>query len=140
MCDFCSNPSELAKCRCNHTYCSDCATVNCADDEVFTTCTFCPRCMPLLKSTQAIVTGAPPPAPQPKPVETPKEFICPITLEIMGDPVVLADGFSYERQAITEWMSSNRISPMTGTVVEKTIIANTILRTLINDWRAANGV
>jgi hypothetical protein len=96
--------------------------------------------MPLLKSTQAIVTGAPPPPPQPKPVETPKEFICPITLEIMGDPVVLADGFSYERQAITEWMSSNRISPMTGTVVEKTIIANTILRTLINDWRAANGV
>jgi hypothetical protein len=37
-------------------------------------------------------------------------------------------------------MSSNRISPMTGTVVEKTIIANTILRTLINDWRATNGV
>jgi hypothetical protein len=139
MCDFCANPSptDLAECICSHTYCSDCATVNCADDMVFTTCTFCPGCMPLLKSI-GIVPAAPPP--QPKPAEPPKEFMCPITLEIMGDPVVLADGFSYERQAITEWMSSNRISPMTGTVVEKTIIANTILRTLINDWRATNGV
>lgn len=30
-------------------------------------------------------------------VDYPKEFICPITQEVMTDPVVASDGFSYER-------------------------------------------
>jgi hypothetical protein len=41
-------------------------------------------------------------------------FKCPILMEIMKDPVIAADGFSYERAAITKWLSTNKNSPMTG--------------------------
>ena len=42
------------------------------------------------------------------------EFLCPITFEIMQDPVVAADGHSYERSAITKWMQTKDNSPRTG--------------------------
>jgi hypothetical protein len=32
------------------------------------------------------------------------EIICPITLKIMTDPVIAADGHTYERSAISEWI------------------------------------
>lgn len=35
--------------------------------------------------------------------DPPKEFICPITLSVMDSPVIAADGFSYEQEAITKW-------------------------------------
>ena len=34
----------------------------------------------------------------------PDEYTCPITSEIMTDPVSTEDGFTYERAAITEWL------------------------------------
>ena len=33
----------------------------------------------------------------------PREFECSITLEVMVDPVVAADGYTYEREAIEKW-------------------------------------
>ena len=39
--------------------------------------------------------------------DTPKDYLCPITLEIMIVPVVAADGHSYEREAIREWLVDN---------------------------------
>lgn len=42
--------------------------------------------------------GLPPPAP--------KELICPITQELMVDPVFAEDGFSYERIAMERWFST----------------------------------
>mmetsp|Transcript_15927 Transcript_15927/g.40430 ORF Transcript_15927/g.40430 Transcript_15927/m.40430 type:complete len:268 (-) Transcript_15927:332-1135(-) len=45
-------------------------------------------------------------------IELPTEFICPITQAKMRDPVVAADGISYERDAIVEWLRSCRTSPM----------------------------
>ena len=38
---------------------------------------------------------------------------CPITGNIMSDPVVAADGHTYERKAITEWIREHGISPKT---------------------------
>ncbi|XP_070502999.1 WD repeat, SAM and U-box domain-containing protein 1-like [Chironomus tepperi] len=47
--------------------------------------------------------------------DVPMDFVCPITSEIMTDPVILEDGFSYERQAILTWFSKDkRTSPMTN--------------------------
>lgn len=44
----------------------------------------------------------------------PAEFCCPITTDIMHDPVVAEDGFTYERSAIERWMvQGNMTSPMT---------------------------
>ena len=43
----------------------------------------------------------------------PDEFRCPITQEIMADPVLAMDGNTYERSAITEWLKKNPTSPIT---------------------------
>ena len=49
---------------------------------------------------------------------TPNEFICPITCDIMLDPVVASDGHSYERDAIQTVMGSgNGLSPLTREVL-----------------------
>ena len=46
--------------------------------------------------------------------EVPDDYICPITAEIMTDPVSTADGFTYEREAISEWLRTKDTSPRTG--------------------------
>jgi len=38
---------------------------------------------------------------------------CPITGEIFEDPVVGDDGHTYERKAITDWLTKNQTSPIT---------------------------
>ncbi|XP_034051340.1 WD repeat, SAM and U-box domain-containing protein 1 [Thalassophryne amazonica] len=45
----------------------------------------------------------------------PDEFLCPITRELMKEPVIAADGYSYEKDAIESWIKTkNRSSPMTN--------------------------
>ncbi|KAL3278537.1 hypothetical protein HHI36_024256 [Cryptolaemus montrouzieri] len=47
--------------------------------------------------------------------DIPFDFLCPITHEIMLEPVICSDGFTYERRAITEWfMAGKYTSPMTN--------------------------
>jgi len=43
----------------------------------------------------------------------PEDFICPITQDLMGDPVIAEDGHTYERKNITEWLAKNGTSPIT---------------------------
>ncbi len=44
------------------------------------------------------------------------EFLCPITQEVMVEPVTCADGHSYERQAIEQWLrqQTDREMPLTS--------------------------
>ena len=45
----------------------------------------------------------------------PPDFICPITQEVMRDPVIALDGHSYERNAIERWFGTGRLtSPLTN--------------------------
>lgn len=38
-------------------------------------------------------------------MEIPNEFMCPISMQIMYDPVLCAgDGFAYERKCIEKWL------------------------------------
>jgi len=65
-------------------------------------------------------------------VELLNEYKCPITAEIMTDPVCTADGFTYERTAITEWLRSNDTSPSTGAKLTcKRLIPNITVRCLL---------
>lgn len=55
--------------------------------------------------------------------QVPEDFMCPITHEIMTDPVLCEDGFSYERTAILEWFSKDKMtSPMTNSVLTSTTV------------------
>ena len=70
-----------------------------------------------------------------KAAEVPDDYICPITTEIMTDPVITADGFTYERAAITEWLRTKDTSPKTGAKLEsKALIPIHSLRNMIRSF------
>jgi hypothetical protein len=122
-CDFCIKPfNDLNKCKLSHSFCDECALVTDAQGSDFSICSFCPKCSEV-KPIKA------------KKQNPPNEFFCPITHEMMVDPVVLTDGFSYEREAIVDWMKLSAISPMTGATVVNSIVANTVLNIMINEWK-----
>ena len=43
----------------------------------------------------------------------PEKYLCPITHEIMKDPVVCADGYTYSKAALVEHLASSETSPIT---------------------------
>uniref|UniRef100_A0A6B2KZ06 RING-type E3 ubiquitin transferase n=1 Tax=Arcella intermedia TaxID=1963864 RepID=A0A6B2KZ06_9EUKA len=54
--------------------------------------------------------------------DIPDEFICPITQEVMKDPVIAEDGHTYERANLMRWLQNNDTSPMTRGKINKDII------------------
>jgi len=46
------------------------------------------------------------------------EFLCPITYDLLTDPVIAADGNTYERAAIEKWLSKTQTSPLNGEALE----------------------
>ncbi|XP_025260405.1 WD repeat, SAM and U-box domain-containing protein 1 isoform X4 [Theropithecus gelada] len=66
----------------------------------------------------------------------PDEFVCPITRELMKDPVIASDGYSYEKEAIENWISKKkRTSPMTNLVLPSAVLTpNRTLKMAINRW------
>ena len=62
-------------------------------------------------------------------------FTCPITHNIMNDPVICSDGQTYERSAIQTWLASNNTSPYTGAKLDnKVLIPNIALRQAIEEY------
>ncbi|XP_060774657.1 WD repeat, SAM and U-box domain-containing protein 1 [Neoarius graeffei] len=69
----------------------------------------------------------------------PDEFLCPITHEVMKDPVIAADGYSYEREAIESWIKTqSRSSPMTNLPLQTTLLTpNRTLKMAICRWTSS---
>jgi hypothetical protein len=99
-------------------------------------------------STAALGSAAAPEAPAPVPAESmsPAEpaaagavasFVleCPLTMEVIRDPVITVDGQTYERAEIEKWFAlGNRTSPLTGEVLPSTnLVPNIALRTVIRE-------
>jgi len=60
---------------------------------------------------------------------------CPISGEIMDDPVIGPDGYSYERKNIENWIFENDTSPMTDEPLKhKELVSNHQLRGQIQSW------
>ncbi|XP_042263323.1 WD repeat, SAM and U-box domain-containing protein 1 isoform X1 [Thunnus albacares] len=70
----------------------------------------------------------------------PDEFLCPITRELMREPVIAADGYSYEREAIESWINTkNRSSPMTNLPLLTTLLTpNHTLKMAIGRWKTSH--
>ncbi|XP_073309245.1 U-box domain-containing protein 33-like isoform X1 [Primulina huaijiensis] len=66
----------------------------------------------------------------------PSYFVCPIFQEIMQDPVVAADGFTYEAEALKGWLESGHdTSPMTNLKLpHNNVVPNHALRSAIQEW------
>ncbi|KAF3332021.1 E3 ubiquitin-protein ligase PUB22-like protein [Carex littledalei] len=76
-------------------------------------------------------------------VEIPTYFLCPISLELMQDPVALVTGITYDRSSIEKWIKTNK--PHTCPVTRQPLIdliltPNHTLRRLIQSWCAANTI
>lgn len=62
----------------------------------------------------------------------PDEWFCPISRELMTDPVIGRDGVTYDRKHIERWLTSNSGSPKTD------LIPNTALKYTIAAFLSAN--
>uniref|UniRef100_A0A7N0V5W8 RING-type E3 ubiquitin transferase n=1 Tax=Kalanchoe fedtschenkoi TaxID=63787 RepID=A0A7N0V5W8_KALFE len=73
-------------------------------------------------------------------VVVPHEFLCPISSEIMMDPVIVATGQTYERESILKWLdSNNETCPKTGQPLSDTnLTPNSALKTQIMEWCEKN--
>jgi hypothetical protein len=64
------------------------------------------------------------------------ELVCPITLELMVDPVVASDGRTYERAAIEEWLGGHSTSPLTNLeLASKELRPNRPLLAMLDAYR-----
>ena len=69
------------------------------------------------------------------------DFYCPITLEVMEEPTLAEDGFSYERENIEDWFRRKKAnnepitSPKTGEVMGDKLFPNTTLKNIIQNTR-----
>ncbi|KAM5560640.1 U-box domain-containing protein 16 [Rosa sericea] len=66
----------------------------------------------------------------------PVDFRCPISLELMRDPVAVATGQTYDRESIKLWIESgHNTCPKTGqTLTHTNLIPNRALKNLIAMW------
>ena len=61
-----------------------------------------------------------------------EHFVCPISLEIMQDPVITADGYTFERARIEAWFKHHNTNPLTNVELHsKALIPNKLLKSVI---------
>lgn len=72
----------------------------------------------------------------------PEDFRCPISLDLMKDPVIVSTGQTYERAFIEKWLADGHSTcPKTQQVLTSKILTpNYVLRSLIAQWCEVNGI
>ncbi|KAL5760822.1 hypothetical protein ACOSP7_019309 [Xanthoceras sorbifolium] len=71
----------------------------------------------------------------------PNHFRCPISLDLMKDPVTLSTGITYDRESIERWIETgNSTCPITNQVLRSLEpIPNHTIRKMIQGWCVENG-
>ncbi|MBA0568094.1 hypothetical protein Golob_005610 [Gossypium lobatum] len=70
-------------------------------------------------------------------VYAPSYYFCPILQEVMDDPHIAADGFTYEHRAIKAWLGKHNVSPVTKRQLQHSVLTpNHTLRSAIHDWKS----
>ncbi|KAD2804427.1 hypothetical protein R6Q59_030087 [Mikania micrantha] len=74
--------------------------------------------------------------------DIPHHFICPISLQIMKDPVTVATGITYDRDSILRWQShgQNNTCPVTNQLlpIDSDLTPNHNLLRLIQSWQESD--
>ncbi|KAG7036239.1 U-box domain-containing protein 9, partial [Cucurbita argyrosperma subsp. argyrosperma] len=72
----------------------------------------------------------------------PDEFRCPLSTELMRDPVVVSTGETFDRPFIQKWLKSgNRTCPRTQQVLSHTnLTPNHLIRGMISRWCSSRGI
>ncbi|KAJ7979310.1 Protein kinase domain [Quillaja saponaria] len=67
----------------------------------------------------------------------PSHYYCPILQEIIDDPYIAADGFTYEYRAIKAWLGKHNVSPVTKVRLQNSMLTpNHTLRSSIQEWKS----
>eukprot|EP00873_Tetraselmis_striata_P035798 jgi/Tetstr1/456062/TSEL_042832.t1 len=74
------------------------------------------------------------PAAGPTALDMEEWLICPITQDIMADPVLAGDGYTYEREAIAAHFRSRAVSPMTNLPIGTAVLPNRIVKSMVEEW------
>ena len=67
--------------------------------------------------------------------EIPTDLICPITGQLMKNPVITENGQTYEKEAIEEWFTRKKTDPLTGMKINTRLIPNFLLRKICDEYR-----
>ena len=80
-------------------------------------------------------------AASPGPGEVPENLCCPISMELMTQPVLAADGFTYDRASIEAWLARGKTtSPTTGAPLEHThLTPNHLVKSMIAEYQESKG-
>ncbi|KAC9294240.1 hypothetical protein E3N88_46029 [Mikania micrantha] len=72
----------------------------------------------------------------------PQEFNCPLSNQIMRDPVIISTGKTYDRPSIQKWLKEgNRTCPKTQQVLTHTVLTpNHLVRDMITKWCKNHGI
>lgn len=74
-------------------------------------------------------------------VEIPSYFVCPISMQLMKDPVTISTGITYDRQSIEKWLFKNTTCPVTRHPLSAVdLTPNHTLRRLIQAWCTLNAL
>ncbi|XP_048494835.1 U-box domain-containing protein 1 [Beta vulgaris subsp. vulgaris] len=74
--------------------------------------------------------------------DIPNQFCCPISYEVMIEPVTVATGHTYDLHSISKWLNSGRKScPKSGwKLTHLALIPNYNLKSLIHQWHQDNNI
>ncbi|WZZ20776.1 hypothetical protein YC2023_122163 [Brassica napus] len=73
------------------------------------------------------------------PKQPPSHFLCPLLKDVMSEPCVAADGYTYDRRAIEEWLADHRTSPVTNLPLQNTnLLPNHSVYAAIVEWKREN--
>ena len=105
------------------------------------------------RATDPRPPASPPPAPRPPPrpapavaapapaatqaarPEPPDALVCPISMELMRDPVMAMDGHTYERRNIERWLADHQTSPKTNEPLPSlTLVPNHAVKSMVQDY------
>ncbi|XP_068656592.1 U-box domain-containing protein 4-like isoform X2 [Aristolochia californica] len=75
-------------------------------------------------------------------IPIPADFCCPLSLELMSDPVIVASGQTYERAFIRKWLDQGlTVCPKTRQTLSLTnLIPNYTVKALIANWCESNNI
>ena len=66
----------------------------------------------------------------------PKYLICPISQELLEEPVLTSDGHTYERKNIEAWLQNHSTSPITGLpLADKTLRPNFAIKMAVQAYQ-----
>ncbi|XP_020596031.1 U-box domain-containing protein 21-like [Phalaenopsis equestris] len=76
----------------------------------------------------------------PAELSIPSHFLCPISIDLMKDPVILPSGITFDRSSIETWLQAGNFTcPVTkNPLFAADLIPNHTLRRLIQAWCVAN--